>query len=127
MTDVIEDAATPWTPPAGPVALSEAKIAEIKALAQKADQLVEASLSENTRIAYGKAWRAWCLGFGLDPTGGGACLCRSGSGGHGRRALADHAPDRPLGEALAIDHPAAARRGGGDPQAAEAAAAARRR
>ncbi|WP_446719529.1 hypothetical protein, partial [Inquilinus sp. OTU3971] len=34
--------------------------------------LVEASLSENTRIAYGKAWRAWtdwCLGFGLDPTG----------------------------------------------------------
>ncbi|MGF6227727.1 integrase [Inquilinus ginsengisoli] len=78
MTDLIEDAATPmpaampWTPPAGPVALSEAKIAEIKALAQKADQLVEASLSENTRIAYGKAWRAWsdwCLGFGLDPTG----------------------------------------------------------
>ncbi|TSD87560.1 tyrosine-type recombinase/integrase [Mycobacterium sp. KBS0706] len=78
MTDVIEDAvvqmpaAMPWTPPAGPVALSEAKIAEIKALAQKADQLVEASLSENTRIAYGKAWRAWsdwCLGFGLDPTG----------------------------------------------------------
>jgi hypothetical protein len=32
------------------VALSEAKIAEIKALAQKADRLVEASLSENTRI-----------------------------------------------------------------------------
>ncbi|MGL4964876.1 MAG: site-specific integrase [Inquilinus sp.] len=27
---------------------------------------------QNTRIAYGKAWRAWsewCLGFGLDPTG----------------------------------------------------------
>ena len=78
MTDPIEDAtapmpaAMPWTPPAGPVALSEAKIAEIKALATKADQLVEASLSENTRIAYGKAWRAWsgwCLGFGLDPTG----------------------------------------------------------
>ncbi|MGL4960611.1 MAG: site-specific integrase [Inquilinus sp.] len=78
MTDVIEDAAAPmpaampWTPPAGPAALSEAKIAEIQALAQKADQLVEASLSENTRIAYGKAWRAWsewCLGFGLDPTG----------------------------------------------------------
>lgn len=81
MTDVIEDAAAlmpaamPWTPPAGPVALSEAKIAEIKALAEKADQLVEASLSANTRLAYGKAWRAWsewCLGFGLDPTGGGA-------------------------------------------------------
>jgi integrase len=81
MTDVIEDAAAlmpttmPWTPPAGPVALSAAKIAEIKALAEKADQLVEASLSANTRIAYGKAWRAWsewCLGFGLDPTGGGA-------------------------------------------------------
>ncbi len=78
MTDVIEDAAAPmpaampWTPPAGPVALSEAKIAEIKALAKKADQLVEASLSENIRIAYGKAWRAWsgwCLSFGLDPTG----------------------------------------------------------
>jgi hypothetical protein len=75
MTDPIEDAATPmpaalpWTPPAGPVALSEAKIAEIKALAQKADRLVEASLSENTRIAYGKAWSDWCLGFGLDPTG----------------------------------------------------------
>jgi hypothetical protein len=78
MTDMIEDAAAPmpaampWTPPAVPVALSETKIAEIQALAQKADQLVEASLSENTRIAYGKAWRAWsawCLGFGLDSTG----------------------------------------------------------
>ncbi|MGO4123829.1 hypothetical protein AB4Z01_05485 [Inquilinus sp. YAF38] len=80
MTDAIEDAATPeamppampWTPPAGPVAMSEAKIAEIKALAEKADQLVEASLSANTRLACGKAWRAWsewCLGFGLDPTG----------------------------------------------------------
>ncbi|MGK9171454.1 hypothetical protein KXR53_34530 [Inquilinus limosus] len=53
MTDLVEDAAmpeamapaVPWTPPAGPAALSEAKIAEIKALAKKADQLVEASLS----------------------------------------------------------------------------------
>ena len=82
MTDLVEDAAMPevmppampWTPPAGPVALSKAKIAEIKALAEKADQLVEASLSANTRLAYGKAWRAWsewCLGFGLDPTGEG--------------------------------------------------------
>ncbi|MGF6227763.1 integrase [Inquilinus ginsengisoli] len=77
MTDLADDAvalpaARPWTPPAGPAALSEAKIAEIKGLAQKADQLVEASHSENTRVAYGKAWRAWsdwCLGFGLDPTG----------------------------------------------------------
>ncbi|MDR6290887.1 integrase [Inquilinus ginsengisoli] len=57
---------------AGPATLSEAKIAEVQALAAKADQLVEASLSANTRLAYGKAWRAWsdwCLGFGLDPTG----------------------------------------------------------
>jgi integrase len=78
MTEVIEDAAAllpaamPGTPPAGPVALSEAKIAEIRALAAKANQVVEASLSANTRLAYGKAWRAWsewCLGFGLDPTG----------------------------------------------------------
>ncbi|MGF6227623.1 hypothetical protein QFZ27_001578 [Inquilinus ginsengisoli] len=50
MTDWIEDAATPmpaalpWTPPAGPVALSQAKIGEIKALAQQAGRLVEASL-----------------------------------------------------------------------------------
>ncbi len=53
-------------------ALTEVQQAEIRALAEKADQLVEASLSENTRIAYGKAWRAWtdwCLGFGLDPSG----------------------------------------------------------
>jgi hypothetical protein len=53
-------------------ALTEAQQAEIRALAEKADQLVEASLAENTRIAYGNAWRAWsdwCLGFGLDPTG----------------------------------------------------------
>ncbi|MGK9236331.1 site-specific integrase [Inquilinus limosus] len=80
MTDLVDDAATPelpaaampWTPPAGALPLSEAKIAEIKALAEKADQLVEVSLAANTRIAYGKAWRAWsewCLGFGLDPTG----------------------------------------------------------
>ena len=80
MTDLAEDAAipeampraVPSTPPPGPAALSEAQIAEIRALAQKADALVAASLSENTRIAYGKAWRAWsewCLGFGLDPTG----------------------------------------------------------
>jgi hypothetical protein len=53
-------------------ALAEAQQAEIRALANKADQLVEASLAENTRIAYGKAWRAWsgrCLNFSLDPTG----------------------------------------------------------
>jgi integrase len=60
--------AVPWTP----AALTEAQIAEIQALATKADQLTEASLSANTRLAYGKAWRAWsewCLGYGLDPTG----------------------------------------------------------
>ncbi|MGO4724851.1 MULTISPECIES: tyrosine-type recombinase/integrase [unclassified Inquilinus] len=53
-------------------ALTEAQRAEIRRLAERADELVEAALSENTRLAYGKAWRAWsewCLGFGLDPTG----------------------------------------------------------
>ncbi|MGF6227667.1 integrase [Inquilinus ginsengisoli] len=51
-------------------ALTEAQIAEIRRLAERADALVEASLSANTRKAYGAAWRQWsewCLGFGLDP------------------------------------------------------------
>ncbi len=113
----------PWTLPAGPVALSEAKIAEIKALAEKADQLVEASLSANTRLAYGKAWRAWsewCLGFGLDPTGADPAAAADA------RWLVMHLTA--LSETrLAVDHPAAPGRGRGDPQAAEAAARARRR
>ena len=51
-------------------ALTEAQVAEIRRLAERADALVEASLSANTRKAYGSAWRQWsewCLGFGLDP------------------------------------------------------------
>jgi integrase len=55
-------------------ALTEAQQAEIRRLAARADALVEASLSANTRKAYGSAWRQWsewCLGFGLDPTGAG--------------------------------------------------------
>jgi len=51
-------------------ALTEAQHAEIRRLAARADELVEASLSANTRKAYGSAWRQWsdwCLGFGLDP------------------------------------------------------------
>ncbi|TSD83754.1 tyrosine-type recombinase/integrase [Mycobacterium sp. KBS0706] len=51
-------------------ALTDAQIAEIRRLAERADALVEASLSANTRKAYGSAWRQWsewCLGFGLDP------------------------------------------------------------
>jgi hypothetical protein len=51
-------------------ALTEAQIAEIRRLAERADALVETSLSANTRKAYGSAWRQWsewCLGFGLDP------------------------------------------------------------
>ncbi|MGF6227700.1 integrase [Inquilinus ginsengisoli] len=51
-------------------ALTEAQRAEIRRLAARADELVEASLSANTRKAYGSAWRQWsewCLGFGLDP------------------------------------------------------------
>jgi integrase len=51
-------------------ALTEAQIAGIRRLAERADALVEASLSANTRKAYGSAWRQWsewCLGFGLDP------------------------------------------------------------
>ncbi len=119
--DIYERMTEPWsrTPPA----LSEAKRAEIRALAEKADQLVEASLSENTRIAYGKAWRAWsewCLGFGLDPTGEDAAAAADA------RWLVTHLTA--LSEtALAVDHPAAPRRGRRDPQAAEAAARARRR
>lgn len=51
-------------------ALTEAQQAEIRRLATRADALVEASLSSNTRKAYGSAWRQWsdwCVGFGLDP------------------------------------------------------------
>ncbi|MGF6227773.1 integrase [Inquilinus ginsengisoli] len=51
-------------------ALTEAQIAAIRRVAERADALVEASLSANTRKAYGSAWRQWsewCLGFGLDP------------------------------------------------------------
>jgi len=50
--------------------LSESQIAEIQLLAARADELVDASLSSNTRRAYGTAWRQWsnwCLGFGLNP------------------------------------------------------------
>jgi hypothetical protein len=56
--------------PLAPVALTEEQIAKIQALAEQADQLVDASASANTCLAYGKAWRPWsrrCLGFGLDP------------------------------------------------------------
>jgi len=63
-----ESATTPA--PLGFTALTEVQIAEIQALAEQADQLVDASASANTRLAYGKAWRQWsrwCLGFGLDP------------------------------------------------------------
>ncbi|WP_186002965.1 tyrosine-type recombinase/integrase [Mycobacterium sp. KBS0706] len=52
------------------VALTEAQLVEIRRLAERADELVEASLSANTRRAYGTAWRQWsewCLGFGLNP------------------------------------------------------------
>ena len=55
-------------------ALTDTQIAEIRRLAERADALVEASLSANTRRAYATAWRqwsVWCLGFGLDPTGTG--------------------------------------------------------
>ncbi|WP_186002935.1 site-specific integrase [Mycobacterium sp. KBS0706] len=51
-------------------ALTEGQQAEIRRLAARADELVEASFSANTRKAYGSAWRQWsewCLGFGLDP------------------------------------------------------------
>ncbi len=51
-------------------ALTEAQIAEIRGLAERADALIEALLSANTRKAYGSAlrqWSEWCLGFGLDP------------------------------------------------------------
>lgn len=54
--------------------LTDAQKAEIRRLAERADELVEASLSDNTRKAYAAAWRQWsewCLGFGLDPTGAG--------------------------------------------------------
>ncbi|WP_395679199.1 hypothetical protein [Inquilinus sp.] len=112
MTDAVEDAAP---------ALSDASRAEIIGLAEKADQPVEASLAENTRIAYGKALRArieWCLCFGLDPTGADATAAADG------RWLMVHLTA--LSErALVVDHPAAPRRGGGDPQAAAVAAGAR--
>ena len=52
--------------------LTDLQRAEIRRLAQRADELVEASLSVNTRKAYAAAWRhwsEWCLGFGLDPPG----------------------------------------------------------
>jgi integrase len=54
-----------------PAALTEAQIAEIRTLAARADELVGAASSANTKLAYAKAWRAWsdwCLRFGLDPT-----------------------------------------------------------
>ncbi len=111
-----EPTAMPWTPPAPwPRRRRSPRSGPWR---QKADQLVEASLSANTRIAYGKAWRAWsdwCLGFGLDPTGADPAAAADA------RWLVD-APHRPLGKALAEHHPAAPGRGGGDPQAAEAAA-----
>lgn len=56
--------------PADGSALDDTQLTEIRRLAERADELVEASLSANTRKAYGSAWRqwsAWCLGFGLDP------------------------------------------------------------
>lgn len=69
-------------------ALTETQQAEIRRLAERADELVAASLSANTRLAYGKAWRGWsdwCLGFGLDPTGGSA----SGAAAAGPAIVAD--------------------------------------
>ncbi|TSD86113.1 tyrosine-type recombinase/integrase [Mycobacterium sp. KBS0706] len=58
-------------PDAGAAAgLTETQRAEIRRLAQRADALVEASLSANTRKAYASAWQqwtTWCLGFDLDP------------------------------------------------------------
>jgi integrase len=90
------DAATiePETMPSSPAAtgLSEGRIAEIRALAERADQLVEASLSANTRLAYGKAWRAWsewCLLYGLDPAGGAAHGGAFGTAAGGDLAAAD--------------------------------------
>ena len=50
--------------------LTDLQRAEIRRLAQRADELVEASLSANTRKAYATAWQqwtTWCLGFDLDP------------------------------------------------------------
>ncbi len=50
--------------------LTDLQRAEIRRLAQRADELVEASLSANTRKAYASAWQqwtTWCLGFDLDP------------------------------------------------------------
>lgn len=50
--------------------LTDLQRAEIRRLAQRADELVEASLSANTRRAYATAWQqwtTWCLGFDLDP------------------------------------------------------------
>ncbi|MDR6289032.1 integrase [Inquilinus ginsengisoli] len=87
-----EEVAHPATVLPG-AALTEAQRAEIRALAEKADQLVKASLAENTRIAYGKAWRAWsdwCLGFGLDPTGGGASAGADPSAAADERWLVMH-------------------------------------
>jgi len=54
----------------GPPDLSPNQIAEIQRLAARADHLVDAAHSANTRRAYATAWRqwsAWCLGFNLDP------------------------------------------------------------
>ncbi|MDR6290866.1 integrase [Inquilinus ginsengisoli] len=75
MTDILAIAVAsasmaPVADDARPQALTEAQIAEIRALAEKADELVSAASSANTKLAYGKAWRAWsdwCLRFGLDP------------------------------------------------------------
>lgn len=39
--------------------LTELQRAEIRRLAERADELVEASLSANSRRAYATAWRQW--------------------------------------------------------------------
>ncbi|MGF6233867.1 integrase [Inquilinus ginsengisoli] len=61
---------TAMLPDADGARLTDLQRAEIRRLAQRADELVEASLSANTRRAYATAWQqwtSWCLGFDLDP------------------------------------------------------------
>jgi integrase len=63
------DELAPLAPQLSPE-LTELQRAEIRRLAERADELVEASLSANSRRAYATAWRqwsAWCLDFNLDP------------------------------------------------------------
>lgn len=74
LAPAVTDAAALSVVPGALGHLTDAQKAEIRRLAERADELVEASLSANTRQAYAAAWRQWsewCLGFGLDPTGAG--------------------------------------------------------